>query len=134
MCSVSVAFMLVLDLLAAYMNMPDWLRAVLIAVSFLQLIPCFHISMKIEQRAGYYMCKNCGHRWVPEYRQVLFAPHFGRSRKMTCPHCGKRNYHKKVLTKEKRICYASIKSLFFSQSWRFTLDNSYQNIVYYIED
>lgn len=100
MCSVSVALMLVLDLLAAYMNMPDWLRAVLIAVSFLQLIPCFHISMKIEQRAGYYMCKNCGHRWVPEYRQVLFSPHIGRSRKMTCPHCKEHSYHKKVLTKD----------------------------------
>ncbi len=99
MCSVSVALMLTLIVLAAYLEIPDWLRWLLIAVSFLQLMPCFHISMKIEQRAGYYMCKNCGHRWVPEYRQVLFSPHIGRSRKMNCPHCKERSYHKKVLTK-----------------------------------
>ena len=100
MCSISVAFMLVLDLMAAYMDMPDWLRAVLIVVSFLQLIPCVYIALKIEQKAGYYMCKKCGHHWVPEYKQVFFAPHVGRSRKMTCPNCGKFCYHKKVLTKD----------------------------------
>lgn len=101
MCTISVAFMLALNLIAAYLEVPDWLRVVLIAAGFVQLIPCIYISMKIEQKAGFYMCTQCGNRWVPDYNQVLFAPHIGRSRKMTCPGCGKRCYHKKVLTKEK---------------------------------
>ena len=99
MCSLSVALMLILNLFAAYLEMPDWLRVSLVAVSFLQLIPCIIISMKIEQKAGYYMCMSCGTRWIPEYKQVIFAPHVGLSRIMTCPHCGKRRYHKKTLTK-----------------------------------
>ena len=101
MCSISVVFMLVMTLFASYYpGMSDWLRVVLIIAGFLQVIPCILISVKIEQKAGYYMCKNCGHRWVPEYKQVFFSPHIGRSRKMTCPHCKVRCYHKKVLTKD----------------------------------
>ena len=32
-------------------------------------------------------------------KAVFLAPHWGRNRYMKCPHCGKRGYHKKVLTK-----------------------------------
>ena len=100
MCSVSVALMLTLIVLAAYLEIPDWLRGLLIAVSFLQLMPCIFVALKIEQKAGYYKCMKCGEAWVPNYSQVFFAPHVGRSRKMTCPHCGKHCYHKKILTKD----------------------------------
>lgn len=100
MCSLSVALLLVLNIFAKYAEMPDWVRVLLVIVSFLQLIPCICFSIKIEQKAGYYMCKNCGKQWVPDYTQVLFSPHIGWNRKMTCPHCGKRCYHKKVLTKD----------------------------------
>ncbi|MBR3447620.1 MAG: helix-turn-helix transcriptional regulator [Oscillospiraceae bacterium] len=95
----SVLIMLILCMVAAYAQIPEWVRIVLIAVGVIQLIPCVLVSLGIEQRAGYYMCKKCGHRWVPAYAQVFFAPHFGRTRKMTCPYCGKRCYHKKVIKK-----------------------------------
>ena len=96
----SVAVMLALCLIAAYAQISDWMRALLIVIAFLQLIPCVIIALGIEQRAGYYKCPKCGHHWVPTYAQTFFAPHIGRSRKMTCPHCKVRCYHKKVLTKE----------------------------------
>ena len=96
----SVALMLTLNGLAAYLEMPDWLRGLLIAVSILQLIPCIFVSLKIEQKAGYYQCRKCGGTWVPNYSQVFFAPHVGRSRKTTCPHCGRRCFHKRILTKD----------------------------------
>ena len=57
-------------------------------------------AVRIEQLAGYYECQECHHRYVPTFWQALMAPHLGRSRKMKCPHCGKRNYHKKVISKE----------------------------------
>ena len=101
MCSLSVALLLVLNIFAKYAEMPDWVRVLLMIVSFLQLIPCICFSINIEQKAGYYMCKNCGKQWFPDYTQVLFSPHIGWNRKMTCPYCGKRCYHKKVLTKDK---------------------------------
>jgi DNA-directed RNA polymerase subunit RPC12/RpoP len=57
-------------------------------------------ALKIEQSAGYYECPKCGHRYVPSLSAVFLAPHFGRTRWMRCPCCGKRSFQKKVLTKE----------------------------------
>lgn len=57
-------------------------------------------ALKIEQSAGYYECPECGERYVPTMTSVFFAPHFGRTRRMKCPRCGKKAYQKKVLTKD----------------------------------
>ena len=77
-----------------------WLAITLISFGFVVfLIGCF-FAVRIEQKAGYYECKHCGYRYVPTYKQTLFAPHMGRSRYMKCPHCGKKSYHKKVISKE----------------------------------
>ena len=85
---------------AAYVNMPTWLRVLLIVFGLLQFIAFTLFALWIEQVAGYYECSKCHHRYVPTFWQTLMAPHLGRSRKMKCPHCGKRNYHKKVISKE----------------------------------
>ena len=62
------------------------------------LVSCC-VGLKIEHDAGYYECPNCGHRYVPTMKAIVLAPHIGLSRKMKCPQCGERKYHKKVLTK-----------------------------------
>lgn len=36
---------------------------------------------------------------VPTMKAVVMALHSGTSRKMKCPYCGNKSYHKKVLTK-----------------------------------
>ena len=51
----------------------------------------------IEQKAGYYQCGNCQHKYVPSYRQVLFAMHSGRTRYMKCPKCHEKSWNKKVI-------------------------------------
>ena len=77
-----------------------WLAITLIVFGFVVfLVGCF-FAVRIEQKAGYYECKACGHRYIPTYRQTLFAPHMGRSRYMKCPKCCKRTYNKKVISKE----------------------------------
>jgi Zn finger protein HypA/HybF involved in hydrogenase expression len=78
----------------------DWVRIVIVCSGF---IPCFvgvFFALKIEQVAGYYECKECGHRYVPTYKAVNLAMHAGRTRKMTCPKCGKKSWQKKVLSRE----------------------------------
>jgi len=86
--------------IAAFIEMPTWLRIVLIAFALVMiLIVCF-IAVGIEQKAGYYECQNCHNRYVPTYWQVNLAMHTGRTRYMKCPACGKRSWQKKVLTKE----------------------------------
>ena len=85
---------------AAFVQMETWLRIFLMVLGFvLFLAGCFY-AVRIEQVAGYYLCKECGHRYVPTYKAVNLAPHMGRTRKMTCPACGKKSWQKKVLTKE----------------------------------
>ena len=87
-------------LLAAFVPMPNGLRISLMVLGFILFFAgCFY-AVRIEQVAGYYECKECGHRYVPTYKAVNLAPHLGRSRKMRCPQCGKKSWQKKVLTKE----------------------------------
>ncbi|MBO7614205.1 MAG: helix-turn-helix transcriptional regulator [Bacilli bacterium] len=86
---------------AAFVStLETWQRVLLIVGGFLMFIPLILVALRIEQKAGYYECQECHHRYVPTFWQALMAPHAGRSRKMKCPHCGKRNYHKKVISKE----------------------------------
>ena len=85
---------------AAYVEMPDALRSGLIIFATLMILVVAFIAVGIEQKAGYYECKNCHDRHVPTYWQANLAPHIGRSRYMKCPACGKWTYQKKVLTNE----------------------------------
>lgn len=56
-------------------------------------------AVKLEHDAGYYECRNCGKKYVPTMKAVVLALHIGRDRKMKCPYCHQKGYHKKVLTK-----------------------------------
>ncbi len=76
-----------------------WIPVVVICFGFLQFIVAMAFSIRVEQVAGYYECKECGHRYVPSYVSVLFAMHTGRTRYMKCPECGKRSWQKKVVSK-----------------------------------
>lgn len=59
------------------------------------------VAVWMEQTAGYYECPDCGYRYKPTYSQALMASHIGTSRRLKCPHCGKRSYHKKVISGDK---------------------------------
>ena len=80
--------------------MKDWQR---ILVVFSGFIPCFvgfFFTVKIEQIAGYYECKECGYKYVPTYKSVNSSMHLGRTRFMKCPNCGKKSWQKKVIKKQ----------------------------------
>lgn len=97
---ISVLVLIVPILIASFVEMPDWQR-VLIMVS--GVIPCafgFAYSMKIEQHAGYYECKCCGHRYVPTAKAMWSSMHMGRTRYMQCPECHKKSWQKKVVSKD----------------------------------
>ena len=89
-----------LVLLASFVPMSNGLRICLMVLGFVLFFAgCFY-ALRIEQVAGYYECRLCGHRYVPTYKAVNLAPHLGRTRHMRCPKCGKKSWQKKVLTKE----------------------------------
>ena len=91
---------LVIVFVASFIEMPVWLRIVLIVFALVMIFTVAFIAVGIEQKVGYYECQNCHHRYVPTYRQTILAIHIGRTRCMKCPECGKRSWQKKVLTKE----------------------------------
>ena len=91
---------LALVFIASFIEMPVWLRILLIVLAFVMILTIAFIAVGIEQKAGYYECQHCRHRYVPTYRQVNLAMHMGRTRYMKCPECGKYSWQKKVLGKE----------------------------------
>ena len=88
-----------LVIFAALLNIQDWLRVVLIVIGFIFGFVGFFVAVRIEQVAGYYECKECGHKYVPSYKAVNMAPHMLRTRYMKCPNCGKKSWQKKVINK-----------------------------------
>ena len=86
--------------IAAFIQMADWLRFTLIGLGFVIFLAGCFCALRIEQVAGYYECKECGHRYVPTFKAVNMAMHMGRKRYMRCPKCHKKSWQKKVLNKE----------------------------------
>ncbi len=74
-----------------------WWRIGLLGAALVLLAAGIAVAVKLERDAGYYECPHCHTRYVPTLKAVVFAPHLGRSRKMKCPYCGNKGYHKKVL-------------------------------------
>ncbi len=88
-----------LIMVASLVTMEDWLRILLILIGFAPLLIATPFMLRIEQKAGYYKCQKCGHRYIPKYSSVFLAMHMGRTRYMKCPECGKKSWQKKVISK-----------------------------------
>jgi len=85
---------------AAFAPMADWARILLIAAGLIPFAVCMGYAIKIEQKAGYYECAKCGHKYVPTYKSVFFARHINRTRYMKCPECGEKSWQKKRVSKD----------------------------------
>ena len=90
---------LVMIFAASFAVVYFWWRLALIAAGLAILTVGIAVAVKLEHDAGYYECPHCHARYVPTMRAVVFSPHIGRSRKMKCPRCGQRGYHRKILTR-----------------------------------
>jgi transcriptional regulator with XRE-family HTH domain len=95
-----VAFLLILEGIASFIDMADWMRVVLIFIGLIPFLVALPFLIKIEQTAGYYQCGKCGHKYVPKYRDVLWSMHMCRTRKLRCPKCQQKSWNKKVLSKD----------------------------------
>ena len=93
----AVAAGVIIILSGSLVPMPVWLRVILIVSAWVMIVAVAFAAVGIEQKAGYYECGKCHHRYVPGYRQTNLAMHIGRTRYMKCPECGKRSWQKKVL-------------------------------------
>ncbi len=80
---------------ASFVQMDAVWRIALMVAGFIPFVIGIGYAIKIEQIAGYYECRNCGHKYIPTYSQVLFAMHSGRTRYMKCPKCANKSWNKK---------------------------------------
>lgn len=97
---ISSVLLFALIMISAFVQMPVWLKVLIIIFGFIQFSIAVIFLLRIEQVAGYYECAKCGHRYVPSYKSVTMAMHMGRTRYMKCPECGKRSWQKKVISKD----------------------------------
>lgn len=86
-------------MIASFVQMEDWIRIVLIVFGIIPFTIGISYAIRIEQIAGYYECSNCNYKYIPTYKSVLFSMHVNRTRKMKCPNCNKKSWHKKVISK-----------------------------------
>lgn len=93
-----IIILLVSTAIASFVQLEEWLRVLLIFAGLVPFLVALPFSIKIEQVAGYYECKKCGHRYVPEFKSVFWAAHMGRTRHMRCPKCGEKSWQKKVIS------------------------------------
>ena len=99
---ISVAVLLAGAVVASYVpNLKEWQRVLVVVAGMIPILVAFPFLLKIEQKAGYYECKKCGHRYIPTMKAVTMAPHAGRTRKMRCPKCQEKSWQKKVLSLDK---------------------------------
>ena len=96
----SILVLLVPIIIASYLPMENWQRLVLCFSGFIPCFVGFFYAVKIEQVAGYYECKNCGHKYVPTYKAVNLSMHMGRTRYLKCPECKTKTWQKKVISKD----------------------------------
>ena len=94
----SISF-IILIFIVAYFIENIIAKVIVFLLAFVILIVGISIALKIETEEGYYECKNCHNKYVPTYKQVYFAMHYGKTRYMKCPKCGSWSWNRKVLNK-----------------------------------
>ena len=92
----SITFLTVV-FIASYIKMDKLLVVALITGASILFVLGIAYCLKIEQVAGYYKCSKCGHKYIPEYMSIFFAPHMGRTRYMSCPKCNEKSWQRKVI-------------------------------------
>ena len=95
----SVIFYVGIILLAVNTLEEGIILGTIICVSTIVFVIAGFIALKFEVDAGYYECKNCHHKFIPTYKEVMFAMHMLTTRYLKCPKCHKRSWSKKVLFK-----------------------------------
>lgn len=93
----STVSFLILIFVTSFLVQSNPARVILFLLAFVLFIIGISFALKIETETGYYECPHCHHKYVPDYRNVYFAPHLGTTRYLRCPGCQKRGWQRKVL-------------------------------------
>ncbi len=96
----TIVFYIGITMLAAYTLGEGTLFGIIVGIATVILVIVALYAFKLEISAGYYECKKCHHRYVPDsYWKVMLSPHIDTTRYLKCPKCGERSWSKKVMSK-----------------------------------
>lgn len=96
---VCFSVLLVCVLLTGYVLMPTWLRICLVVYGFIVTIFGLGVAIYYDIKAGSFECRHCGTKFTPSTSAYILGMHSATTRFLKCPHCGKRSFCKKRLTK-----------------------------------
>lgn len=85
-------------IIAGALEMPVWLRIVMIAIALLVIIGGIAVACVLDMDAGTFECKHCGTRFKPTAGAYIKGGHTLTKRHLKCPECGKSSYCKHRLT------------------------------------
>lgn len=88
-----------LILLSGLLEMPIWLRIVLIVIAVIIIGGGIGLACVLDRDAGTYECPHCGEKFVPTMKAYVWGAHTLTKRRLKCPKCGKTSYCKKRLSK-----------------------------------
>lgn len=67
---------------------------------------CFSLGLMVMLKGGrtigYYKCSRCSEAFVPDFLNYTISVNIITTKRLKCPHCGKRNWCRKVLTQKER--------------------------------
>ena len=86
-------------MLAGLLEMEAWLRIVLIVLAIVVMGSGIALACVLDREAGVYECRHCGKQFVPSMWAYVKGAHSLTTRWLKCPHCGKRSFCKKRLSK-----------------------------------
>lgn len=99
--AVAVLPLIAAVIIVTLVPMEEWKAGLFVGLSLIPLLIAAPFAIRIEQKAGFYECQKCGHKYVPQYGKVFFSMHVNRTRFMRCPKCGETSWQKKVIRKDK---------------------------------
>ena len=84
-------------LITSYAPINLW-HDIMTLVLLVLMVLCTFAGVKLERNVGYHQCQCCNHTYIPTYRQLFWANGFKKKR-MRCPNCNKKTWHKRVYSK-----------------------------------
>ena len=95
---VTITFVILLMVIATF-QLDKTVTIILCATAIIIFIIGIFTAMKIEREVGYYECRKCHHKYIPNNLPFWLSMHIGRTRYLKCHKCHKYSWNKKVLTK-----------------------------------
>ncbi|MBE7078281.1 MAG: helix-turn-helix transcriptional regulator [Clostridiales bacterium] len=87
-----------LIVLSEYAALPLWANIVLKVVALVFLFGGIFIAGALEMRRAVFECKQCKKRFIPTKTAYIMSLHMNYTRRLKCPHCGKRSWCKRKLS------------------------------------